>query len=114
MRSGKRSNVDEGWEQLNNKGKSEGGESIMDEKFYLSRKISVIAVIVGSLLAAESRLVFASSASEINSKVNTTLKRLYDTQPGARALGDKSKGILVFPDIVKGGFVVAGQYGDGA
>jgi len=86
----------------------------MDEKFYLSRKISVIAVVVGLLLAAESRLVFASSASEINSKVSTTLKRLYDTQPGAKALGNKSKGILVFPDIVKGGFIVAGQYGDGA
>jgi len=29
-------------------------------------------------------------------------------------LGDNPKGLLVFPDILKGGFVVAGQYGDGA
>jgi lipid-binding SYLF domain-containing protein len=29
-------------------------------------------------------------------------------------LADKSKAILIFPSIVKGGFIVAGQYGDGA
>jgi lipid-binding SYLF domain-containing protein len=29
-------------------------------------------------------------------------------------LGDNAKGVLVFPDNLKGGFVVAGQYGDGA
>jgi lipid-binding SYLF domain-containing protein len=29
-------------------------------------------------------------------------------------LGDNAKGVLVFLDILKGGFVVAGQYGDGA
>lgn len=29
-------------------------------------------------------------------------------------MADKAKGILVFPGIVKGGFIVAGQYGDGA
>jgi lipid-binding SYLF domain-containing protein len=29
-------------------------------------------------------------------------------------LGDKSVGVLVFPSIVKGGFIIAGQYGDGA
>jgi len=29
-------------------------------------------------------------------------------------LGDNAKGVLVFPDILKGGFVVAGQNGDRA
>ena len=39
---------------------------------------------------------------------------LYQTTPGAKVLADHAKGILVFPNIVKGGFIVAGQYGDGA
>ena len=39
---------------------------------------------------------------------------LYQTTPGAKLLADHAKGILVFPNVVKGGFVVAGQYGDGA
>lgn len=29
-------------------------------------------------------------------------------------MADKAKGVLVFPGTVKGGFIVAGQYGDGA
>lgn len=29
-------------------------------------------------------------------------------------MADKSKAILIFPSIVKGGFIVAGQFGDGA
>jgi lipid-binding SYLF domain-containing protein len=56
----------------------------------------------------------AASASEINRKVNAALTTLYKSEPGAKALSDKAKGVLVFPDIVKGGFIVAGQYGDGS
>jgi len=29
-------------------------------------------------------------------------------------LGAKAKGVVVFPSIVKGGFIVGGQYGEGA
>ena len=32
----------------------------------------------------------------------------------AKAMGEKAKGILVFPSITKGGFIVGGQYGEGA
>ena len=39
---------------------------------------------------------------------------LYKKTPGAKALGDKAVGVLVFPSIVKGGFIIAGQFGDGA
>ena len=58
--------------------------------------------------------VQAASASEINRNVTQALTTLYKNKPGAKALADKSKAILVFPSIVKGGFIVAGQYGDGA
>ncbi|MGE5302252.1 MAG: twin-arginine translocation pathway signal protein [Alphaproteobacteria bacterium] len=61
-----------------------------------------------------STFALAASASEINAKVNTALARLYKTEPGSKVLADKAKGVLVFPDIVKGGFIVAGQFGDGA
>ena len=56
----------------------------------------------------------AASASEINRNATQALTTLYKNTPGAKALADKSKAILVFPSIVKGGFIVAGQYGDGA
>jgi lipid-binding SYLF domain-containing protein len=56
----------------------------------------------------------AASESEINSKVSEALQTLYSTAPGSKALASNAKGILVFPDIVKAGLIVGGQYGDGA
>ncbi len=55
----------------------------------------------------------AASASAINQNASQALTGLYQDTPGALALAQKSKGILVFPSIVKAGFIVAGQYGDG-
>ena len=55
----------------------------------------------------------AASATEINRGAKAALANLYSTSPGASALADKAKAILVFPEIVKGGFIIAGQYGDG-
>jgi lipid-binding SYLF domain-containing protein len=42
------------------------------------------------------------------------LKRLYRTNPAAEKLGGSAKGILVFPEITKGGFIVGGMGGNGA
>jgi lipid-binding SYLF domain-containing protein len=56
----------------------------------------------------------AASAREINQGATVALESLYATSPGARTLASKARAILVFPEIVKGGFIVAGQYGDGA
>ncbi len=59
------------------------------------------------------RKALAASASAINQNAAQALTGLYQNTPGALALAQKSKGILVFPSIVKAGFIVAGQYGDG-
>jgi lipid-binding SYLF domain-containing protein len=69
------------------------------------------AVAMGLLLHAGA--AHAASAAEINRGATAALENLYATTPGARALADHAKAILVFPEIVKGGFIVAGQYGDG-
>jgi len=42
------------------------------------------------------------------------LKKLYATTPEAKTLSGKAKGVLIFPSIVKGGFLIGGQFGDGA
>jgi lipid-binding SYLF domain-containing protein len=44
----------------------------------------------------------------------STLKKLYAHNSIARKLGPKAKGILVFPKITKGGFMVGGMAGNGA
>jgi lipid-binding SYLF domain-containing protein len=42
------------------------------------------------------------------------LATLYAKTPRAQELAEKAKGILVFLNIVKAGFLVGAQYGDGA
>jgi len=74
--------------------------------------VTVIAVLVMSLPAPNRAL--ADSASEIDRKVKGALKLLYDTNPGAKVLSKKAKGMLVFPKIVKFGFLAGTQMGDGA
>jgi lipid-binding SYLF domain-containing protein len=55
-----------------------------------------------------------SKRQEINSGVDATLSRLYAQVPGSRELVQKAHGVLVFPKVLQAGFVVGGQYGDGA
>jgi lipid-binding SYLF domain-containing protein len=56
----------------------------------------------------------AAGANQIDREVTQTLSTLYRTNPGAKALANKAVAVLVFPSIVKGGFIIAGQFGDGA
>jgi lipid-binding SYLF domain-containing protein len=59
------------------------------------------------------QLASSASASDISRDSNATLQALYASNPEARELGRRAKGILVFPNIVKAGFLVGAQYGSG-
>jgi len=56
----------------------------------------------------------AATAAKIDENATAALKRLYASSPTAKMLGEKAKGILVFPGIIKGGFIIGGQWGEGA
>jgi lipid-binding SYLF domain-containing protein len=56
----------------------------------------------------------AASAAEIDRDAAAALRTLYAGTPAAKELGAKAKAILVFPSIIKAGFIVGGQYGEGA
>jgi lipid-binding SYLF domain-containing protein len=56
----------------------------------------------------------AASAAEINRDAAAALTKLYATEPAAKLLSQKAKGILVFPHMVKAGFMFGGQIGEGA
>lgn len=58
--------------------------------------------------------VFASSATEIDKDVELALEKLYASAPAAAVLSKVTKGMLVFPDVIKAGLIIGGQYGDGA
>ena len=56
----------------------------------------------------------AAQRASINSGVESTLSRLYETAPQSRDLVKRARGVLVFPDVLKGGFIVGAEYGRGA
>ena len=56
----------------------------------------------------------AASAAAIDADADAALNKLYETQPVAKVLAEKAVAVLVFPNIVKAGFVVGAQYGQGA
>ena len=45
----------------------------------------------------------AASAADIDRDAKNALEKLYAKSSSAKTLGEKAKGILVFPSIVKGG-----------
>ncbi|PHS25296.1 MAG: hypothetical protein COA83_06235 [Methylophaga sp.] len=58
--------------------------------------------------------VNAASAVEINIGVKETLQRFQNEIPGGKEFLKQAKGVLVFPSIIKVGFGIGGEYGEGA
>lgn len=56
----------------------------------------------------------AASKQEIDSDVQYALQAFYDLNPGNKELASKASGMLIFPNVMKAGFVVGGEYGEGA
>jgi lipid-binding SYLF domain-containing protein len=72
------------------------------------------AVVLSLFVVCSLDSALAKSAEEIDAGVNQTLDKLYAQSSAAKELGAKARGILVFPTITKGGFIVGGEYGEGA
>jgi lipid-binding SYLF domain-containing protein len=75
------------------------------------RRLVGITLVTSILLAGPA---LAASARQINSDATAALGRLYRTSPSAKILAGKAKAILIFPKILKAGFMVGAQGGDGA
>lgn len=82
----------------------------------LSARTGAVLLALAVVVAASTpaRLAAAASPAEINRDVDATLSRLYADVPGARAIAQRAKGVLVFPRVYKAGFMFGAQYGDGA
>jgi lipid-binding SYLF domain-containing protein len=77
----------------------------------ISLAIAILMIAFNLLMPS---LALAASAKVINRDATASLNKLYKHTPDAKKLADKAVAILIFPDIIKGGFIIAGQYGDGA
>lgn len=82
------------------------------KKFVMTGSILVFLVILAACQATSG--MSYKSTSEIDQDVDTVLQKLYATTPLANQLRKEAKGVLVFPEILKAGFLAGGQYGEGA
>jgi lipid-binding SYLF domain-containing protein len=73
--------------------------------------LRVAAVAAFAILMLSTSAVFADDTFEADA--NAALKQLYLDTPAAKMIGDKAKAVLVFPNIVKAGFIVGAHYGEG-
>ena len=77
-------------------------------------KFALLFVLGLLLTLAAPQDTLAASPAEIDAEVDAALVRFYAEVPAAKDLAKKAKGILIFPSVVKAGFGVGGEYGEGA
>jgi len=76
-------------------------------------RVLCVVLFAAPLAFAQPRIGEAASAAELDASANETLHSFVRQVPGARELANKAAGILVFPSVVKAGFGIGGEYGEG-
>ena len=56
----------------------------------------------------------AASNAEIDARVKEAIATFYETNIAGKELAEKANGMLVFPNVIKAGFGIGGEYGEGA
>lgn len=75
---------------------------------------NLLALVLGLfVMATPDHVARAATAAEIEHDANETLLSFVRQVGGARELANKAVGILVFPSVVKAGFGLGGEYGEG-
>jgi lipid-binding SYLF domain-containing protein len=78
-------------------------------RFFVAASLAVAAMIsIGAFGSAN-----AATADDLDKDSNQALQSLYRTHPLAEQLSHRAKAILIFPNIVKAGFIFGGAYGEG-
>jgi len=77
-------------------------------------RLGLIASLLALAMAAPVQISSAATSAEVDSKVGFAVQRLHKEVPGSDAVTSKAAGFLVFPGVIKAGFVIAGEGGQGA
>jgi len=87
------------------------------EKYVRKKGSTVWAVkflFVLLILFVGAGMAFAKSAKEIDIGVDVALEQFRNDIKGAPEFLASAKGVLVFPSVLKAGFGIGGEYGEGA
>ncbi len=80
-------------------------------KIYWSIRFLVLITVISVLFSGN---LFAKTAREIDVSVEVAIERFYKQVKGAKEFVKASKGMLVMPNVIKGAFIIGGEYGEGA
>ncbi len=69
---------------------------------------------LGIIVLLSIRPLYAASTQQIDIEVDGALERFHKEVEGAEQFLKKAKGVLVFPEVVKVGIGIGGEYGEGA
>jgi len=61
----------------------------------------------------QSQKSVAEQRQDINTRSDAALKRLYEVAPESRQLLSQAKGVLIFPRVLGGGFILGAEHGQG-
>src|SRR5262249_46365184 len=78
-----------------------------------SRIRSLTVAIVLAIAALLPNRTLAASAGDLERDSKAALQKLVQKDPAAKVLSQNAKAVLVFPSIVKAGFMFGGQIGEG-
>lgn len=79
-----------------------------------SPKARILMIFILLTGAAYLPQALAETAAVIEIKVNETLKKFTTEVAGSKEFLKSARGILVFPEVIKAGLGVGGEYGEGA
>jgi lipid-binding SYLF domain-containing protein len=80
-------------------------------KIQWSIRVFVLITVISVFLSSHS---LAKTAKEVDASVDVAIERFYKQVKGAEEFVKTSKGMLVMPNVVKGAFIIGGEYGQGA
>jgi len=74
-------------------------------------RLTLVLCIISTLFIPSS---FAATAKEIDTGVDVALERFETEVKGGKEFLKAAKGVLILPRVIKAGFIVGGEYGEGA
>ena len=80
---------------------------------YKSRQVNILIALFFFFYIIDGTAT-AASKTEIDIEVSASLEKFKKEVLGAEKFLEKAEGVLVFPDVVKAGFGIGGEYGEGA
>ena len=72
----------------------------------LTVALAAVGLVACTTTLPNDRATPSEQRAQIDNAADTTLKRLYQTVPGSQEVVQRAQGMLIFPEVVSGGFIV--------